>query len=417
MRFLFRGALCLVTFSVHANVIQYFAGISYNNPAELFKTKKYQFILGNVGSYADLKFAGSVLNFNTFHYDTGINNSRTITLMPYGRAAKRLDKKTVFAVDVTEPFNSNLNWRDHTFTRFAVTQNYLTDVDVSPKLGYSLTKKLQVGGGVNFNFLIHNEINWAYPISPTTSAILNNQTSSFGIGYNLGFTYLFDKKNFLGLTYYSRIRQNTQGTSTFSIYTNPNLSFSFYMPATTILSYTHVFNKEWLFNVQGFLSEWNANQYVRLLNTAVPPPNQDFSFEMSFSKSTALLLALRNQFNKKLGLTLIGMKDDGPEKNHLRNLVFPSAIQYVIGLSADYHVNKCTTLEVLYGHVFSWPRIQNSVLINNVIQPFSFGTVNINAEVLDLRIRWDFDKVQPPSKKSSKSKPSQLTRPILKGAE
>lgn len=36
MRLIFTGVLCLLTLNAQANVIQYFAGISYNNPADLF---------------------------------------------------------------------------------------------------------------------------------------------------------------------------------------------------------------------------------------------------------------------------------------------------------------------------------------------------------------------------------------------
>ncbi len=137
----------------------------------------------------------------------------------------------------------------------------------------------------------------------------------------------------------------------------------------------------------GFRSEWHVNQYVRLFNTAAPPPNQNFNFEMSFGDSYAVLGVVRNQFTEKLGLSLVGMRDDGPEKDNLRTLVFPSDMQYLLGLSADYHFNKSTSIELLYGHVFSWPNIQNQLTINNSSIPFNTGKVNINADVLDLRVK------------------------------
>lgn len=65
MRLIFTGVLCLLTLNAQANVIQYFAGISYNNPADLFKVKNGILLVGGTGSYADLQFKGSALNFNT----------------------------------------------------------------------------------------------------------------------------------------------------------------------------------------------------------------------------------------------------------------------------------------------------------------------------------------------------------------
>ena len=387
MRKLSTGVLCMLALNAHANVIQYFAGISYNNPSELFKVKKGTFLIGGTGSYADLTFKGSALNFNTFQYDTGVSHSRTYTLLPYGRIAKRLDDKTVFALDVTEPFNSNLNWGTDSFTKYAATQNYLTDVDVSPKMSYAFSEKLQIGGGLNFNFLLNNEVNWAFPTGQTTYANLINKTSSFGLGYNLGATYIINQTNFLGLTYYSRIRQKTSGYSELSSNYSNNLLFTFSMPATTVVSYVHIFNPTWLISLQAFQSEWNVNQYARLYNTAAPAPFSNFVFDMHFDRSYAVLAALRNQFTEKLGLTVAGMIDDGPEHNNLRTIVFPSDTQYFLGLIGDYHINTNTTVELIYGRVFSYPSIQNRVTPNNNSIPFTTGFVNISANVVDLKIK------------------------------
>lgn len=387
MRTLLSLLFLSVIFNAQANVIQYFAGMSYSNPSELFKIKKDQLVFGSTNSYADLAFTGSVFNFNTFDYGSGEDHSRTFTLMPYGRIARRFDKKTVFSLDVTQPFNSNLNWGTDAFTRYANTQNFMTDVDVSPKMSYSVSKSLQIGGGLNANFLTNNEVNFAYPIGPTTFANLVNKTSSFGLGYNLGLTYLFDKSNFFGVTYYSKIRQETTGMSSLGTFFNENLALTFYMPATTLINYVHLFNSKWLLSLTGFQSEWSVNQYVRLYNTAVPAPRSNFVFDMLFDNSYAFLAVVRNQYTPKLGLTLAGMIDGGPEKNNLRTITFPSYTQYFVGLAGDYHFNPSTSLELMYGHVFSYPNIQNHVNINGTSIPFTTGKVNINVDVIDLKLK------------------------------
>lgn len=387
MRIVPTSVLCMFALSAHANVIQYFAGISYNNPSEIFKVKNYELLLGGTGSYADLKFEGSVLNFNTFQYNSGVNHSRTYTVLPYGRIAKRLNQKIVVGLDVTEPFNSNLNWGSDAFTRYAATQNYLTDVDVSPKISYSVTQQLQIGAGLNFNFLTNNEVNWAFPTGQTTYANLINKSSSFGLGYDLGATYIFNQTNFLGLTYYSKIKQNTQGTSVLGANFSDNFLFSFNMPATTILSYVHIFNRKWLINLQAIQSEWDANQFARLFNTAAPAPFTNFTFDMHFSKSYSFIAAVRNQITDKLGLTFAGMIDDGPEHDHLRTIVFPSDTQYFLGLVGDYHFTDQTSIELLYGKAFSNPSIQNRVMTPGGFLPFTTGEVTINANILDLKLK------------------------------
>lgn len=387
MRRLSISLLSLLALNSHANVLQYFTGISYSNPSDLFKIKKTTWILGATGFYSDLRFDGSVLNLNTLQYDRGTSYSRTYTLLPYGRFAKRINDKTVIAVDVTEPFNSNLNWGTDSFTRYANTQNYLTDVDLNPKFSFEISRNISVGAGINLNFLRNNEVNWAFPTSSATYANLINKSSSYGTGYNLGLTYSVNPRNILGLAYFSRIRQNTTGRSILGTAVNDQYRFGFYMPATTIISYTHLFNPEWLISLQGFWTQWSANQQVRLYNTAAPTPSTHFTFDMNYSESRAFLGVVRKQFNKKLGISLAGMIDDGPEQNHLRTITFPAYTQYFFGISGDYHVTAHSSIELVCGHVFSFPRIQNRISLNEVQQPFTTGKVSINADVVDLKLK------------------------------
>lgn len=382
------ASLCLNGSNGYANVLQYFAGISYSNPAELFKIKKNELIIGGTGFYGDIKFTGSVLNFNTFEYDSGTSVSRRVSLLPYGRIATRINERLVFGVDVTEPFHSNLVWGDNALTRYASTETLMIDVDVSPRLSFSLNEKWYLGAGVNFNFLKNNETNWALPVNQTEYSSLINRTTGFGTGYNLGLYYVMNPTNFFGVTYYSSIRQNTSGQSIFNGQVNNDITFSFIMPSTSVANYVHIFNQQWLASVQVFRTEWNANQYARIFNTAAPPPfDSNFIFDMHYDPSWAFAAAVRNQVNKKTGMTLIAVQDNGPEQDRLRTINFPSDTQYLIGLQMDYHFNETASIELLYAHVFSKTLINNLIPINGESIPFTTGRVKINADVLDLKFK------------------------------
>lgn len=388
MRYPLAIFLSLTSLNVSANVLQYFTGITYSNPAELFKVKKNDFIIGATGFYADIRFAGSVLNFNTFQYDSGVSASRRFSLLPYGRIAQRVNDKLVWGVDVTQPFHSNLIYGDDMFTRYAATDTLMTDVDVSPRFSFNPFPRLYVGAGLNFNFLKDNETNWALPVSQTAYAKFINRTSGFGVGYDLGGYFIINKTNFLGATYYASIKQKTRGESLLDGNVSNDLIFNFRMPTTTVVNYVHIFNPKWLTSFQVFCSQWNANQFARIRNTAAPPPfGPNFTFTMKYSASWAYAAALRKQQTENLGLTLIGLIDNGPEKDRLRTINFPSDAQYFLALSADYRLSKLTTMEVLYGHVISNTTIGNFLPLNGQPTPFTTGKVRINADVFELRFK------------------------------
>jgi long-chain fatty acid transport protein len=388
MRYSLVLVLSLITFHCSANVLQYFAGISYSNPAELFKVKKNDFIIGSTIFYGDIQYAGSALNLNTFQYDSGKSASRRYSLLPYGRIAKRVNKKLVLGVDVTQPFHSNLVWGREGITRYASTENIMTDSDISPRFAYSVSPKLNIGAGLNFNFLKNNEINWALPVNYFQYDTLINRSSSMGIGWDAGVYFIANSNNFLGAARYSSIKQRTRGESLFNGTVSNNLSFTFNFPPTTLLNYVHMFNQKWLTSIQLFCTEWNINQFARIYNTAAPAPfGPDFVFPTKYNPSWAYSAAIRHQYKENLGLTLVGLIDNGPERERLRTISFPSDKQYFLALAADYHLSKKTTVELLYGHVISNTTIGNFIPIRGQEIPFNTGKIKINAEVVDLRLK------------------------------
>lgn len=393
MRLLSTGFLCLFALNSQANVIQYFiAGVTYSNPADLFKTKSGQFIIGGTGSYADLQFQGSVLNFNSGTYGSGTNSSKEYTVLPYGRIAKRFNDKLVFAIDVTEPFNSNLDWGTEAFTRYANTENFLTDVDVSPRFSFDLSQSLHLGAGLNFNFVTENEVNFAFPTGDTTWSNLVNKSTGFASGYNVGATYVINPTNFLSAYYYSAITQNTTGRSSLGPLANNQFSVAINLPSTTNITFVHLFNPKWLLSLKVFRIGWDSMKLVTLYNTAVPAPMSNFTFTMDYDPSYAYQATVRTQYTDKLGLAIHGMIDNSPAQDLHRSLAFPAETQYLVGVSADYKMTASGTVELFYGHVMSNPSLQNQVMTPGGLIPFTTGKVNINAEVLDLRFKVDFDK-------------------------
>ncbi len=388
MRFIIGALLSLTTLAVSANNFQYITGISYSNPAELFKIKSTELILGGTTSYLRGEFSGYALNFNTFTHDYGTSDTSCVSVLPYGRIAGRFDKKMVFAVNVTQPFHSNLRWGRNAVSRYAATETLMTDIDVSPRFSFSVTPKLYAGAGINFNFLENNETNWALPSGPSSYATLINRTASFGVGYNGGLYYIINQTNFIGAVYYSSIRQATHGQSYFNGAVNNNISFNFNYPATTVLSYAHLFSPEWAASVQVFRSEWNINQNARLRNTAAPAPlSPDFTFPTHYKESWAYNAGVRHQVSEKLGMTLVGMIDNGPERDNLRTINFPSDTQYFLGIIGDYHLTKSSSIEVLYGHGFSKTLVNNFVQLGDRALPFTAGRIHLNADVLDIKLK------------------------------
>jgi long-subunit fatty acid transport protein len=132
---------------------------------------------------------------------------------------------------VTQPFHSSLDWGDDSITRYAANQTLLRDYDISPKIAHSFSPNFHLAGGININYLAYNEMNWSMPSGATTYAKLTNKTSSTGIGFNVGLSYIFNPMNIFGLSYYSQIRQNSSGYSEFNGTKTTDHTFHFHFPS------------------------------------------------------------------------------------------------------------------------------------------------------------------------------------------
>lgn len=390
MRYLVFGLLSILTVDVYANIFQFFTGISYSNPAELFKVKKNEFIIGSTIPEVGMQFKGSSFNSNTLGYETGVAKMQTTEVMPYGRIAQRFNDRLVFGVDVTEPYNSNVNWGNYSILRYVSTQTYVTDVDVSPRASWSLTKNVYIGGGLNFNFMSNTQLNFALPISATKYGNFVNKLSSFNTGYDLGAYFVVDKSNFIGFSYFSPINMNMTGTSSLegSNKYSPNLSSPVPLPSTTAFSYTHLFSPTWLSNVQVFYTRWNTFHNIYLNNTGL---GTNLVLPQSFHGTFNFVGVLRNQYSEKLGLSLIGLVDTNPSPEIYRAPGLPSDEKYAIAASGEYNLNKTTTLQLLYAHAF-YSTVINTfrTFPNGQRASSSKGTMSVNANAVDLRIKFAY---------------------------
>lgn len=384
MRIIAVAMLPILSFNAYANVIQFFTGISYSNPAELFQTKDSQLILGGTALNAKMRFNGLSLNANTFGYEQGVARFNTTGVLPYGRLAHRISDRLVLGLDVTEPYFSKIDWGNDSVLRYVSTQTLLTDIDISPRASWSVSKSLYIGGGLNFNQTRNAQVNFAYPVSPTQYGNLVNKLSSYKLGYDLGAYYVVNPTNYVGLSYFSALNMRMTGTSQLDgTYTDMNSSLS--LPATTVLSYTHMFSQAWLTNWQVFYSDWSNVRSLVLNSTAA---GRNFNFQQDNHGSVAVVGAVRHQYSAKLGLTLIGVVDTNPASDALRGPGLPSDNQYFLAIAADYQANRNTSFKLTYGRGVSNPLIStNFTPPGGQPSPLTFGRININAQVIDLQIK------------------------------
>lgn len=380
--------IAIPSLTAHANVIQLFTGISYSNPAELCLVENNEAIIGGITHTFTNRFRGRSLNRNTQSYDQGINYTKTISLLPYGRIAKRYNEQLVFGVDVTQPYHTNHNWGSDAFTRYAMTQKYVIDVDVSPRFSFKANNFLAVGAGINLNFLNNYELDFSIPSGQTSYANVVNSAAGYGTGFNAGVYLSLTPNNAVGITYYSRIYQKTRGVSRWDQDINDSLRFNLTLPATTVMNYIHQFSPKLRSNLEFFYAEWSANKTFHIMNSAIPPPLGPHIFgRLDFKNSMAVRATMRHQTTERLALSLVGLLDKGPERAPNRSLGILSGDTYVVGATVDYQFTKSTQFKLTYGFSMLNTIINDKTRLGTRIVPLSVGNLNAYGNIIDISFR------------------------------
>lgn len=358
--------------SAYALGPQVFTGINYSNPAALNMVKKAEVIVGGTDIAAQMQFTGSYLGVNSS------TTSSTNSILPYGRFAYRLYPNIVVGVDVTQPIFTAVAYPSNSFISAATVSTYLRDTDISPRISWQVNQKLALGFGLNLNNLYNGQLNFAVPPTGT----YYNKASSWAYGFNAGLSYVVREGTYTGMSYFSKIVQHLQGTSSLGTLASNNLKFNYIIvPATIRADLVQFLSPNWLINAIISYSVWNPVRFTVLTNTATGAP---IVIAQHYYDNFDYTLATKYDFNTKwAGLALLEY-NPGFQPAAYNNPGLPSGTNAIIaGIGAQYAIVKELHAKLVYAHVFG--KSDNDL---GGATPLS-GHTNLSVNVVDFSLTYD----------------------------
>lgn len=363
-------ASLLYTLPAYAFGPQSFLGLNYSNPAALNLVKQGEVIVGGTELWVNTKFSG------TYAGITSSAESHTISFIPYGRLAYRVDPKIVVGVDVTQPLFTAFVYPNNSFIASAAVNSFTRDVDISPRASFQVTEKLAVGVGLNFNSLYNAEASFAIP----AVGILYNKADSWAYGYNLGLFYAARQETLLGLSYYSQITQHLTGHSVLGPVITSNLQSTAIAPQTISGEAIQFVAPNWLFDAVIRYSIWTPLRFLTLQNTAIGNVTIPLHYFNSFDYS----LATKYDFNEQWS-GLAKVEYGGPmQPTAYDPPALPTGGSWVFGVGAQYAIVKGFSAKLLYGYGFMDPA-------NNIAAPLGqlVGHTQTWAHGVDFSLTYD----------------------------
>lgn len=351
-------ASLLLTSTAWAAGGQILSDITYRNPAGMTRVKCSQFEADYYYIPIDTNSCGGGLYVNTLPPSTltGKVSSHVNYNIPYVGAITRCGK-WAFGIDVSQPFRTKLDYNTNSNGRYAATDVNVLTYEVTPKAAYQVSPQLSVGFGLNIQYIkviLDNVV-----IGPNGETPFLNDGTHTGVGFNLGATWSPRLGTIFGISYFSKIIHNLDGSSKLvGVTTSNDASTRFDRPWSIHARLFQAFSKTAGAYVGYTYVNWSFLKSISLNGAAIPNlPDINFFY----NDSHRVDLGGRFVFGGGKFISAVGVYYmNTPTNTIYRNLNLPEGDRTGVVLRLEYKVTPCFTVKGLYSRAFvSDARINN----------------------------------------------------------
>ena len=413
------------------------ASTVFYNPAGITRIHTQQLVIGDVGVLSDVKFRGTtnlkllLPGNSTFHIPPiAAPIGSTMNAVAQGGAFSQVPNFYYVApindylgvgLSVNVPFGLRTDYGRDTAVRYAATKSEIEVVDISPSIGFNVTKQLSFGLGFDVQRM-SAEFDQMANIGTGTNSYATNKGWSTGYGYHVGALFQFTPGTRVGIAYNSQVIHHIRGNSRFVgpianlangvplnvpsvIYSN-QANAHVTMPAYTTLSGFHQLCDKWAIMGSLMYTQWSVIQNLTLQDLSVANAAQNPPFFLpapvpSTTASVVLPTHYRNTWNVSVGANYYANEkvtlrtglgwDQTPTNNTYRELRIPDANRIAVAFGGHYQATKAIGLDLGWTHLFMAGRsgVNPPPIKTGALQTTVHGNVQGNADVFGAQLTWN----------------------------
>lgn len=384
------------------------ATTGFYNPAGLVRLNHQEITAGAALIHTDIHFRGhtTVNTINLADTYSSVQGGGT-HYIPNIHYALPLNDRFTFGFGVTVPLGLSTDYGNSSPLRYIATRTIVQAVDISPSLGFALTKKFSVGAGFDAQRLNAEFDEYAGSTVTALDTSLTNRLYNWGYGWHGGVLYQFTPRIRVGLNYHSLIVHHASGSSVFEgpladittaaskEWRSDRLQANLIMPATTTLSFYQELNDQLTWMATANYTQWGAFNNLRLQNVAARVGNtlvnnltidviQHFRNTWDFALGGIYAFSPVWQFKAGLGY------DQTPVTTRYRTVQCPDNDRYVTAVGIHFQPSKAIGWDLGYAHFFlRHAGINNTIQVAQEIATAN-GNVYSNADVIGLQVDYKF---------------------------
>lgn len=258
------------------------ADSAYTNPAGMTGLKQDTIVGGMQVLIPDMKFDSSIAQAGG--KDGG--NAGNVAAIPSFFAVKVLNDRTRIGFSITGPLGGGMNYGDDFVGRYGAQKVVLTGIALSPSMGYRVTDRLSLGGGVsvlytNFDETIAINNNAAPgPVPLPDSKIKLENLDDWSLQPFLGLTFQATDKLLLGAVYRGKSDINLKGDLNIRNWQLPipeptanSAKLQWDNPQTVEMGLRYKLNEEWYLLANADWEEWSefSDNFLSVQNGVLDP--------------------------------------------------------------------------------------------------------------------------------------------------
>jgi long-chain fatty acid transport protein len=412
------------------------ASAAFYNPAGITRIHNQQIVIGDVGILSELKYRGTTnlylslpgnANFGVpaqiAPIGTTLNSvaqGGAFTQVPNLYYVAPIRDYLAVGLSINVPFGLRTDYGRNTAVRYTATKSEIQVVDISPAIGFNVTKQFSLGAGFDIQRM-SAQFDQMANIGTGTESYETNKGWSTGYGYHVGALFQYAPTGRVGIAYNSQVVHHIRGTSRFvgpianaangvpltlpsTIYSG-NANAHVTLPAYTTISGFQQINDKWAVMGSVMYTQWSVIQNLtlqslaavyavqnppRFLPTSVPSTNTSVVLKTHFINTWNVSVGANYYANDKIMVrTGLGW-DQTPVRNTYREVRIPDANRIAVALGAHYQHNKALGFDLGWTHLFETGRAK----VNPPpVQSGSFiaadnGTVQGSADVFGGQFTW-----------------------------
>ncbi len=335
------------------------ANIVYNNPAAMVFLDGLVVTLPEKAALVsiDARMTSSTIQpINAPVNGNNRENGGSWNIIPAGFASYTfLNHRLAVGLGVSSPWGLVTDYTNAFQARYVATHSRLTTVNIGPTIAWQPFPCFSVGAGFDAQYADSDIRQHVFTGNPVDGNLIS-ELHDWAYGWNVGVFYRIDKtRTNLGATYRSRVKHEFHGDVDFDVpgvisadgsgrahLTNPDFAtfsfaqeFNYGLSLLGTVSWTH----------------WSLVKTLRETITDIPNIDEG-AVNLNFGDTWRFGLAGNYQPNECWKFRLGLMYDESVVGTRSRNIRIPDSSTFILGVGANYKINKMFNIDGGYEHRF-----------------------------------------------------------------